>query len=352
MAGNFIGGLSDVGEKIVLSGPGPGLGGTGGPTLLEFTYSDAWQPATDGDGWSLVIRDPAAPPEMWKSELAWRRSASAGGSPGAADPVLPTTVAGRWLYYNKSGYDGTAPTGADSSDDNARATDKAALLPGQGRATFDNVSTYVKGLNGLFIDLADLPPDATITAADLDLKVGTGGNVADWAAAPGPTLVALRRGVGDSDRLTVTFADNQIKNTWLQVTLKANDHTGLAQDDVFYFGNLSADSGDAPPGATTLRVNALDLASVKRGPFTTNAFKDNRLDFDRDAKVNALDLSAVRANLGRVLEMIDPSAPPPAGAAPVASVAIAPPFSNTPVIAPRETDAGDVLARQPAGVLA
>jgi hypothetical protein len=349
----FTGGLSDSGERIALAAPGDGIGGAGGPTLLEFTYSDAWEPSTDGDGRSLVIRNAAGVPESWKVPESWRRSAALRGSPGAADPVIPATVAGRWVYYNKSGYDGTAPAGADSSDDNARAADKVALLPGQGRATFANVTTYVKGINGLFVDLADLPPGQPITAADFEFNVAPGNDPTAWAAAPAPTLVAIRRGagVGGSDRVTLTWADNVIKNAWLQVTVKANEHTGLAAPDVFYFGNLAGETGDAPAAAPTLRVNALDLSLARRGPLTTNAFINNPLDFDRDGKVNALDLAAVRAGLTRSLVMLDTSAPPPGGGAALAA-AVAPTFSSAPVTPSSHDDELALLGAAPQSLFA
>ena len=78
-----------------------------------------------------------------------------------------------------------------------------------------------------------------------------------------PQSVTVRRGAGagGSDRVTLVFADNAIRNTWLRVTLLAGAATGLAAPDVFAFGNLPGDTGD---GSTSFRVNALDLASVKR----------------------------------------------------------------------------------------
>jgi hypothetical protein len=354
--GVFTGGLSDSGERVALSGPGPDPDGGGGPTILDFAYSDAWQPATDGAGRSLVVRNPLTAPEEWNNPDAWRRSAADGGSPGAADPVVPTTVAGRWLFYNRSGYDGTAAPSPDSSDDNARAIDKVALLPGAGRATPDNVSAYSRGINGLFIDLADLPPGVTPGAADLEFRVGRTGNPADWAPAPNPTIVAVRRGagVGGSDRLEVVFADGAIRNQWLQVTVKATDRTGLAAPDVFYFGSLVGDVGDTTPDMTVARINVLDLARVKKNVPTTNAFMTNKHDIDRDGKINAVDLSLIKANLYATLEMLDPSAPPAAATvARVAAVAaVPPPFSATPVSGPVGLRTDDLLGTAPASVLA
>ena len=117
----------------------------------------------------------------------------------------------------------------------------------------------------------------------------------------------------------VTWAGGALRNTWVEVTVKANADSGLAAPDVFYFGNLVGETGDA---ATPLRVSALDLAGTK-GHFTSDAPITSRYDFNRDGAVNALDLAAVRANYGRSLVAIVAPPPPPDGVAeptPLASI--------------------------------
>jgi hypothetical protein len=357
VAGVFTGGLNDAQDHIVLAAAGPGEGGSGGPALLDFEYSDSWEPSTDGDGRSLVFRDPAgAAPEAWAEPTAWRRSAADGGSPGAADPALPTTVAGRWLFYNRSGYDGTA-TVADSSDDNALADDKVALLPGQGPATFANYTGTPKGINGVFVDLADLPPGVALTAADFEFRIGTSADPSTWTAAPNPSLVGLRRGAGvdGSDRVSLAWPDNSIRNTWLQVTVKANERTGLTAPDVFYFGNLVGETGEGNP-AGVARVNEIDVAAANRRqvvlatePITSN------VDMDRDGKVNAIDIAATKLGLGHTLTMISPpGAGQGAAAAAVKSSATAAPlavFSATPVGAARRESGDAGLLTEGAGDL-
>ena len=66
------------------------------------------------------------------------------------------------------------------------------------------------------------------------------------------------------------------------------------------FGNLVGDTGDG--GASAARVNALDLAAVKRA-LGTAAPVHSLLDFNRDGRINALDLATVRQNLGRSLPL-------------------------------------------------
>ena len=57
----------------------------------------------------------------------------------------------------------------------------------------------------------------------------------------------VRRGAGlrGSDRVTITWDDAAVKNAWLQVTVLANQRTGVPADDVFCFGNLVGETGDA-----------------------------------------------------------------------------------------------------------
>jgi hypothetical protein len=107
---------------------------------------------------------------------------------------------------------------------------------------------------------------------------------------------------------------------WLEVTLRANDHTGLARDDVFYFGNLVGETGDAA-SPSTLAVSALDLSAVRRALNASSPIT-GPTDFNRDGRTNALDLSAVRAHLNRTLPL---AAVPIPAAAPAQAVWLAPP---------------------------
>jgi len=82
-----------------------------------------------------------------------------------------TTITDRRLFYNQSGtatrYDRNN-LAINSLDDAAIATDKTAYLwEGAGAATFANVSSYSKGING-YINLTTAPaaPEAEVFAGD------------------------------------------------------------------------------------------------------------------------------------------------------------------------------------------
>ena len=82
--GEYIGSLDNGKETIRIK---DALGGV----LLEFEYDDNWYGITDGDGFSLTVRDEALSDMALLSEKeGWRPSAVNGGSPGEDESfVLP-----------------------------------------------------------------------------------------------------------------------------------------------------------------------------------------------------------------------------------------------------------------------
>ena len=80
--GVFTGNLANSGETLTL------VHATGAP-LFSMNYGDTppWPVTTDGEGFSLVSRDPNRNPDPTEP-ANWRASAFVGGSPGADDPPL------------------------------------------------------------------------------------------------------------------------------------------------------------------------------------------------------------------------------------------------------------------------
>jgi len=247
---------------------------------------------------------------------------------------VPSSIVSRNVFYNNSAFDGNDPA-ANANDDSAIATDKTPLLPG-GTATFANYTSYVRGINGIIVDIGYLP--AQLTAADFEFRTGNDNTPSAWALATAPT-VSIRWGAGPllpdgvthADRVTLTWNDyyvlqagvwvlnsGGIGQKWLQVTVKATANTGLGQDDVFYFGNAIGDSGDS---ATSAAVNIVDFGGARDNPH--NAFNraaiTDAYDFDRDQFVNVIELGLVRDNSTNAFNDLNlisvPASPNPADTA-------------------------------------
>ena len=203
---------------------------------------------------------------------------------------------------------------------------KRPLLPG-GSATAENYTNDSRGVGGLLVDVAGLPAGATPSASDVILHVGNGTTWAPLAAAP---TVTLRRGdgAGGSDRVAIALPDYAARNAWLRVTLRGGPGTGLARDDVFYVGNLVGDTG----GGGTPVVNAIDLARTRLNVGRTTPAALAASDFNRDGRVNAVDVGIVRVNQRRTLPLFTaPVAAAPAVAATTGARIIPPPSGRTPV---------------------
>ena len=184
-----------------------------------------------------------------------------------------------------------------------RLPHKVALLPGN-KATFANYTSYDKGINGLMIDVFDLP--GTPTVNDFLFRVGNNdkpyGNDLDnpdddWPWAPDPIAIAVRPGAGQdgADRVTLIWEDGVIRNCWLQVTVLATDATGLAKNEVFYVGNAVGESGNSTTDALVNATDEIGARNNPHGPFNPAA-KDDPYDFNRDILVNATDQIIARNN--------------------------------------------------------
>jgi hypothetical protein len=216
--------------------------------------------------------------------------------------TLLSGVVGRHVFYNHSAFDGRAVR-ADPRDDNAVAPTVAALLPGQPPSPA-NITSYPRGINGVMVDLADLPPGAAITAADFAFRVGNSGQPSLWQPAPAPRSVTTRPSPdGGATRVTIVWRDRSIRNAWLEVTALASAATGLAAPDVFYLGNLAGDA--AADGGPVERITVADI-DAPAANLTRSATVDNPNDVDRNGRVNRADARAPRRNLGAELYAAGP----------------------------------------------
>lgn len=221
------------------------------------------------------------------------------GSAGAA------VIVDRLVFYNNSTFDGSDPN-LTAADDGAIAADKTALLPGQ-TATFANVTSYDKGINGIMFDITG--PFPPLFFGDFQFRAGTTADPTTWAAAPAPLSLAVRP-IAGSNRVTVAWADGAITNAWLQVTVLANAATGLAAPDVFYFGNLVGETGDDP---SALAVTAADLAAIAANNGAPVDVTDP-YDINRDGAVGDSDHGLALQQVG--VSLINLQAPLPGAGGP------------------------------------
>ncbi len=224
---------------------------------------------------------------------------------------LTPGVVDRALFYDGSKFDGYTP-GINAADDLAIATDKRAYLPGAGLATFDSISSYVRGLNGIMIDVLGL--NTAISFDDFQFRMGDDNDPHNWLPAPLPSSIDVRAGagVGGSDRIELVWADDAVKNAWLQVTLAGNDahgefnfNTGMAASDVFYFGSRVGDAGFNPE---LVVMTGLDDELAVRAASSFNQLVTNPLDFNRDGVIGLADQLIARNNPGLLMKINLPGA--------------------------------------------
>ena len=102
IAGEYTGLLDNGGEKIELRD-------AASTVIQRFDYKDSWYDITDGQGFSLTIRDATADLALWDEKAGWRPSAASGGSPGYDDsgqvPVLGSITVNEVLAHSHA----TAP---------------------------------------------------------------------------------------------------------------------------------------------------------------------------------------------------------------------------------------------------
>ncbi len=239
-------------------------------------------------------------------------------------------VVARHIFYNDSFFDGNNAA-ININDDSAIDPTKTAYLPGAGPATFQNVTGYDKGINGIMVDISGDGTHASISATDFTFKVGNNNTPSSWAVAPAPTAVTLRPDAGyrGADRLEITWANGAVQKEWLEVIALSTANTGLADigsgiGDVFFWGNAVGGSGDGDT-ATQVFVNATDEIGARNNPhsFGNPAAVDDQYDYNKDRFVNATDQLISRnnsTNFATALRKIDigtggPFAPEGDGAA-------------------------------------
>jgi hypothetical protein len=279
-----------TGTKIVANFNGTSLALTGNDTLANYqqvlrsvTFNNTTLiPSTASRAIQFSVTDPTSTSPMATSTVN----------------VLDSQITGRSLFYYKSPrYDVTNGSLPGFSDDNAIAIDKSAYLPGTTAATFANVSSYNRGVNGIMIDILGSHPGITVN--DFIFRVGNSSNLNSWVDAPAPATVTVRAGSGSnpgSDRVELTWGANAPKNSWLEVIVMATPRTGLSANDVFFFGNAVGDTGLAD--STAFSVNSADITGVQahQALASSNIPITSVFDLNKDGQVSAADITLAQAN--------------------------------------------------------
>jgi hypothetical protein len=258
--------LNNAGEQLIfVTG--------GGQSIVDFEYDDAWYPATDGPGMSLVILNPTASLEVdavtgqsqaWSSAASWRPSTNPLGSPGLEDPspgvtvpAIPTGVAAMsplWSQVNLAWTDGsTNETGfkIERRTGTTGAWSEVATLPAGTQAYLDTnlqpVTQYfyrVRAYNGAGVSAATDPVNVTTQAPPLP-------------AAPSE-LTADSSLAGQVD---LSWSDNSSEETLFRIERKAGalgawvevgtvgtnvtvfTSTGLMPNTTYFFRVRAANAG-------------------------------------------------------------------------------------------------------------
>lgn len=270
--------------------------------LRVLVYSEQNLTISDGDLLQLVFGiAQGAPLGSVSVSLSGVLMADPAASPVAADSVgsgsvvvqdsLPAVVQDRRLFYNNSSFDST-------SDSDAIATDKVALLPG-GQAAFVNYSSFSKGINGVMVDISDLAQPGNIGVDDFGFRRGNTDDPILWsdASSPSSILVFVGGGISGSDRVSLIWEDNNLDQAndpneavageWLEVAIKSTPNTGLTEESKFYFGNGPGEVGDR--SGIDANVNITDVFDVFNNQ-AANIAISNPYDNNRDKAVNITDL--------------------------------------------------------------
>jgi len=233
------------------------------------------------------------------------------------DDAVQASVVGRGVAYA----DADASYGEHALD----PTKSALRVPGT-KATVANYTNYTRGLNRVVVDIDNLPASGLV-ANDFEFRVGNTADVSEWISLP-PSSIAVTELTTTTKRVTLSWPNNAIQNRWLQVTVKANENTGLDREDVFFFGNQIGDVDGSTSSSDKVTVNAFDSLDVRfnQSPSLNSvglSDPNSVYDIDRSGSINAFDSLDVRFNQmpsGGLLLITVPHETPLLQIQPVASI--------------------------------
>ena len=226
---------------------------------------------------------------------------------GSTVTLIYATLHNQMLFYKGSRYSDVA---RGYTNDDAIATDKTALMPGES-ASAAAYTSYSRGINGIMVDIAGLY-GRTLTAGDFEFRFGNSAAPPTWDIVAAPATIAAPRAIVDLEggqRVEITWPNGTLTNGWLQVTVKASPNTGLATPEVFYFGNAVGDTCNQSAAAM---VNSADVGRIRQNSGTANVPITNVFDVNRDGSITSADVVLSQRNSGFKLYWLVPPAVLPA----------------------------------------
>ncbi|MEZ5301298.1 MAG: putative Ig domain-containing protein [Verrucomicrobiales bacterium] len=172
VAGEFTGALANGGELIRLELPGA----FAGVAAAGFSYDDAWIPAADGGGASLVAARLTADPALWGEKASWK-AGPIGGTPGNngppffTNPLYATATQGAPFSFQLVAENGYSAWSVDDLPPglsfNAATGIISGVPTGFGEAAVELNATNAAGTatSTLEIDIAQLTPPVITSAA-------------------------------------------------------------------------------------------------------------------------------------------------------------------------------------------
>jgi hypothetical protein len=173
---------------------------------------------------------------------------------------------------------------------------------------FQNLINTLHGINAVVLDIQNLSNVADISVNDFRFQWSPVGafdpiahSMGTWQDSPEPTITDLQLS-GSTDRIELRWANNQIKNRWLRITIRATANTGLNQDQVYYVGHLQGEF-DGVISDSKYTVLIADLLGV-RAAISQQVSASSVADIDKSGVVLVADILSARSNLAAQLTNI------------------------------------------------
>lgn len=226
--------------------------------------------------------------------------------PGTTDQLeielIPdSSVVGSYIFHGGFSGSGTPPW-------NAVDTGKTLVLEGNGPQLLGptNLTNSAAGINGIVLDIQQLPAAANLSNDDFEFQYSPEGAFdaganppSGWQAAPAPASISVTS--GDPDRVLILWPAGTIMNRWLRVTILNNDDTGLLAPASYYIGHLLGET--TGPNEGTFTVSFADITPIRSDVGSTVDASSNS-DIDKNGTVSFADISAMRGNVGAQLTQI------------------------------------------------